>query len=246
MRRLRTPLSATATATAMGLAWALAAMPVPAQQRTDAAASGAGIYTCVDDKGNRLTSDRPIPACIGKEQRVLNRDGSLRRILPPTLTADERADQEAAERKAAAARAAQADAVRRDRNLITRFPNEAAHRKAREAALDTVRAAIKAGEQRVLDLAAARKPLEEEAEFYKGKTLPLRLKQQIDANDAAVEAQKNAAQNQEAELVRINRLYDAELAHLRLLWAGAQPGSVTPPAPAGTVDLNRGAASAGR
>jgi hypothetical protein len=229
-----------------GLAAALASSVANAQQRTDNPASGPGIYTCVDDKGNRLTSDRPIPACTHKEQRVLNRDGSLRRVVPPTLTADERADQEAAERKAAMARAAQADAVRRDRNLITRFPNETAHRKAREAALDTVRAAIKAGEQRVLDLAAARKPLDEEAEFYKGKNLPLRLKQQIDANDAAVEAQKNAAQNQEAELVRINRLYDAELAHLRLLWAGAQPGSVNPPAPVGTVDLSRGAASAPR
>lgn len=231
-----------------GLAGWLAAGPVAAQQRSDSAASGPGIYTCVDDRGNRLTSDRPIPACIHKEQRVLNRDGSLRRVVPPTLTAEERAEQEAAERRAAVARAAQADAVRRDRNLMTRFPNEASHRKAREAALDTVRLAIKASEQRVAELAAARKPLLEEAEFYKGKQLPLRLRQQIDANDAAVDAQKSAAQNQESELVRINRLYDAELAHLRLLWAGAQPGSITPPAlaPVGTVDVNRGASSATR
>ncbi len=229
-----------------GLLAALAAAgPSWGQARPDGAASGAGIYTCVDDKGNRLTSDRPIPACIGKEQRVLNRDGSLRRVLPPTLTADERAEQEAAERKAAAARAAQADAVRRDRNLMARYPNEAAHRKAREAALDTVRAAIKTTEQRVAELIAARKPLDEEAEFYKGRNLPLRLKQQLDANDGAMEAQRSATQNQEAELVRINRLYDAELAHLRLLWAGAQPGSL--PAPAAAPEAtSRASSSASR
>lgn len=202
-------------------------LPVQAAETATASAPG-GIYTCVDDKGNKLTSDRPIPACVAKEQRVLNKDGSLRRIVPPTMTADERAEQEAAERRAAVARAAQADAVRRDRNLMARFPNEATHNKAREAALDAVRAAMKATELRVADLKAARKPLDEEAEFYKGKAMPARLKQQIDANDGAVEAQRAAALNQEAELVRINKLYDAELSHLRKLWAGAQPGTLGP------------------
>lgn len=213
-----------------------------AQASSDSTPAGPGIYTCVDDKGNKLTSDRPIPACIAREQRVLNRDGSLRRIVPPTLSADERADVEARERAAASVRAAQADAVRRDRNLMNRFPNEAAHRKAREAALDTVRVAIKATEQRQAELTAARKPLEEEAEFYRGKTLPLKLKQQIDANDAAVDAQRSAAQNQEAEMVRINRLYDNELSHLRQLWGGAQPGSIGPV----PSDVSRGASSTAR
>jgi hypothetical protein len=54
------------------------------------------------------------------------------------------------------------------------------------------------------ELAAERKPLLDEAEFYKGKPLPPKLKAQIDANDAAVEAQRGGA-NQEAELDRINR-----------------------------------------
>ena len=62
-----------------------------------------GIYTCVDDSGRRLTSDRPIAACSAKEQRVLNRDGSLKAIHPPTLTAEERAEKEARDRKAALA-----------------------------------------------------------------------------------------------------------------------------------------------
>ena len=193
-----------------------------------AASASLGIYTCIDAQGHRLTSDRPITDCIGREQRVLNRDGSLQRVIPPTLTADERAEREAAERRAELARAGQADAVRRDRNLLARFPNEAAHRKSREAALDTVRLASKATEHRLKELAADRKPLMEEAEFYKGRALPLRLKQLIDANDAAVEAQRSAAANQEAELVRINKLHDVELERLRRLWAGAAPGSMGP------------------
>ncbi len=199
----------------------LAAAQAPAK-------AAAGIYTCIDDKGRRLTADRPIPECSRREQQVLNSDGSLRSVHPPTLTADERAEKEAGERAAAEARAAQFDAVRRDRNLTARYPTEAAHQRAREAALDTVRLAIKASEMRLRDLAAERKPLLDEAEFYKGKTLPPKLKAAIDANDAALDAQRGSAATQEAEVVRINKLYDAELERLRKLWSGAPAGSLGP------------------
>lgn len=218
-----------------GLAWAALFglsihRPVAAQT---SAAPASSIYTCVDSQGRRLTSDRPINDCSSREQKVLNRDGSLQRVLPPTLTAEERADREAAQRQADLQRAAQADAVRRDRNLLVRFPNEAVHRKSREAALDTVRLATRATEKRVKELSAERKPLLQEAEFYKGRQLPVRLKQSLDAVEAGVEAQRGAAANQEAEVVRINRLHDVELERLRLLWAGAQPGSLGPVGPVG-------------
>jgi len=217
-----------------GCALALAAalpLPAPAQP---AAAGFTGIYTCIDNEGRRLTSDRPIAVCRDREQRILSRDGSLRGVLPPTLTADELAVQEARERRAAELRAAQADAVRRDRNLMARYPNEGAHNRAREAALDTVRLAMKATEIRMRQLAAEAKPLRDEAEFYEGRSLPAALKAAIDANEVAVEAQRAASSNQVAELDRINRLYDAELDRLRRLWAGVVPGSMGPLAANGT------------
>jgi hypothetical protein len=209
---------------AAGAAWA--------QRDKASAPAPAGIYTCVDDKGRRLTSDRPIPECTHKEQRVLNKDGSLKAVRPATLTAEERAEQEARERAAADAKAAQADAVRRDRNLMARYPDQAAHDKARGAALDTIKLAIRATSLRLEALGLDRKPLLDESEFYKGKTLPAELKIALDANDAATAAQRSAMQGQEAELVRINKLYDAELAHLKQLWGGRQPGSLKAPTPA--------------
>jgi len=187
-----------------------------------------GIYTCVDANGRRLTADRPIAECRHKEQQILNRDGSVRGILPPTLTAEERAEKDARDRAAAETRVAAADAARRDRNLMARYPNEAAHQRAREVALDTVRLAIRTTELRVRELELARKPLLEEAEFYVGKPLPPKLRTALDANDASAEAQRSATATQEAELGRINRLYDAELDRLRRLWAGVAPGSLGP------------------
>jgi hypothetical protein len=220
--------SGSACETALALLALLLALALPGSARAQAPAPGTttGIYSCVDDKGRRVTADRPIPECANREQQLLNRDGSVRGVRPPILTADERAEKEARERAASEARAAQADAVRRDRNLMARYPTEAAHNRGREAALDTVRLAIKSTELRLRDLAAERKPLMAEAEFYVGKTLPAKLRAAIDANDAAIDAQRSAAGNQTAELDRINKLYDAELARLRALWAGAPAGSL--------------------
>ena len=221
------------------LGWLLlAAVGTVALAQTPAVKGGTGIYTCTDDKGRKLTSDRPIAECAGKEQQLLNRDGSVRAIVPPTLTADERAEKDARDRAASEARAAAADAVRRDRNLMARYPTEAAHTRAREAAVDTARLAAKATEIRLRELAAERKPLLDEAEFYLGKPLPPRLKAAIDANDAAAEAQRGAVLNQESELLRINRLYDAELDRLRRLWGGAQPGSLGPLPPSAAPASN--------
>jgi hypothetical protein len=46
--------------------------------------------------------------------------------------------------------------------------------------------------------------------------------------------------SQEAELDRVNRFYDSELARLKQLWAGALPGSMGP------LAVNGGASPAGK
>jgi hypothetical protein len=197
-------------------------------QQTNGVSQMAGIYTCTDERGIKRTSDRPIAECSDREQRVLNKDGSLKQVIPATLTPEERAEREAAERRAADQKAAYSDGVRRDRNLLARYRNEAIHNKARESALEVVRVSLRASEQRIKDLETEFKPLKDESEFYRGRALPARLRQQIDANQTSIAAQRELIQNQEAELVRVNRLFDLELQHLRKLWNGAPPGSIGP------------------
>jgi hypothetical protein len=186
------------------------------------------IYTCIDANGKKLTSDRPIPECSNRDQRVLNGDGSPNRIVPPTPTADERAVEEQREREATAERATRKDAIRRDRNLLSRFPDEATHGKARAKALDDIGNSVRISETRINLLKTERKPLLDEAEFYVGKSLPTKVKSALDANDAALDAQKELVQSQQGEIVRINGLFDAELARLKKLWAGTPAGSLGP------------------
>ena len=188
--------------------------------------SSGQVFTCVAGSGRTLTSDRLIGECMDREQRVLARDGTLLRVVPPSLTAEERAEKEARDQRAAAEAKAKVEAAKRDRNLMQRYPNADAHQKARDAALTDLRTSMQLSEKRQTELVTERKPLLDEAEFYKGKALPAKLRQQLDANEAAAAAQRDAQVNQKAELQRITALFDTELARLKRLWAGAAPGSI--------------------
>lgn len=202
----------------------LAVVTLPAASQTPRA--GSGIYTCLVG-GKKVTSDRPIPECLATGQKELNRDGSVLRMVPPTMTEEEKA---ALERKRVADEAERVrlrDAERRDKNLLGRFPDEAAHRRARDKALDDGRNAVRSSEARLALLKAERKPLLAEAEFYPPPmTIPAKLRQQLDANDASQKAQEGSIQIANAEVERINTLYDTELAKLKRLWAGAPLGSL--------------------
>jgi hypothetical protein len=189
-------------------------------------AQAAPIYACVDANGKRITSDRPIAECLAREHRVLNADGSTREVRRPAMTADEQAEADAQERARAVRAAIEADAVRSDRNLRARYPNEAAHQRSRALALDEVNRTVQLSQRRLDELALERKPLQDEAEFYSGRQMPPLLKQQLDGNDAAMQAQRELMANQQAEAGRVNAAFDAELVRLRAMWSGAAPGKL--------------------
>src|SRR4051794_4667289 len=95
------------------------------------ASAPGGIYTFVGSKGRRLTSDRPILDCIDREQTELSPSGKIVRKLGPSMTAEERAAEEEKQRKALEEKARLEDEKRRDRALLSRFPDRATHDKER-------------------------------------------------------------------------------------------------------------------
>jgi hypothetical protein len=185
----------------------------------------AEIYICTDAQGRNHTSDRPIRACIDRPQRILNRDGSLRGILQPSLTAQELAEKEAREKREAERAAAFAEAARRERNLLLRYPDEDSHRSSRAASLEPTRLAMELTATRQSQLARERKALDEEVKALGDKPVPSDLRTQLDANQTAVSAQRVLSRSQQAEFDRISRAFDRELLILRRLWAGAKPGT---------------------
>lgn len=189
-------------------------------------ASAQGIYTCTDAKGRRLTADRPIIDCIDREQTELSNGGLPRRKIAPTPTAAEQAAEEEKAKRFEEQRIRVAEDKKRERALVTRYPNRGLHDKERAVALALVDSVTAAAQKRAGELIAQRQTLDGEAEFYKidpSKTPP-KLKRQITDVDAQLATQRRLLTDQDAEKVRVNARFDDELSRLKVLWA--QDGAV--------------------
>ena len=191
--------------------------------------AGGTVFLCVDAKGRKITSDRPIPECADREQKEFNPSGTVRRVVPPIPTANERAELDLRERKAAEEQQRLAEQKRLQKLLVARYPTQAVHDADRAKALQAVQDVILAGRKRIVDLHAQRKKLDEETEFYPApRQWPPQLKRQMDDNMQQLAAQERFLAAQEDEKKRIAARYDEELLRLRQLWAQHQAASAEP------------------
>jgi hypothetical protein len=191
-----------------------------------------GIYTCIDARGHRLTADRPIRECIDREQKELNASGTVKRRIGPSLTAQELAAAEEKARKAAEERNRLVEERKRERALLTRYPDRAAHDKERMAALARLDEAIATARRNTEELLASRKRIEKELEFYESdpSKVPAKITKQIEENEQHMQAQMRFIVNQDVEKRRVNAQFDEELAKLKPLWAQAAAPSAAVPA----------------
>jgi hypothetical protein len=184
-------------------------------------AAQTGIYTCTDAKGRKLTADRPIPECNDREQKVLNPSGTVKTKVGPSLTAQERAEQEAKQKREAEERERTQEEKRRDRALLIRYPSKGVHDQERTEALAQINVVIKAASTRLEELARQRKSLDDEMEFYKKDPTkaPAYLRRQVDESNQSQAVQKKFIAEQEAEARRVNLRFDDELTRLKPLWS---------------------------
>lgn len=179
------------------------------------------IYSCVDAKGRRLTSDRPIAECIDREQKLLNPSGTVKGKVGPSLTAQERSEIEAQERAAQEEQARLAEEKRRDRALLVRYPNKSVHDEERTLAIEQIKVVKQAALNRVRELESQRRAVLDEMEFYKKdpRRAPPSVRRQLDEVNLSLAVQARFIADQDAEIKRVNNRFDEELARLKLLWA---------------------------
>lgn len=209
-------------------------MPLPRRSRLAGAAAllllslGAqaqnntqSIYTCTDGKGRRITSDRPIVDCLDREQQRLGRTGTVREVIPPSYTREEREKVEAKRRAEQEEQARVQEERRRERALLIRYPNQGVHDKERQEALAQIDDVIAAVHKREAALIEQRKGIAQELEFYQGDLAkaPLWLRRKVEDNDKQMDVQKRFLVDQTQEKQRVNARFDEELAKLKQLWA---------------------------
>lgn len=187
-----------------------------------------GIYTCIDARGRKLTSDRPIPECRDREQQILNPSGTVRDRVRPTLTAHERQEQEAKDKLAREERALQLEEKRRDRALLIRYPSKAVHDRERQEAVSQIGVVRHAAQNRVGELLRQRAAIDTEMEFYQKdpSKAPPSVRRQIEEVAISLAVQERFIADQDAEIKRVNERFDEELGRLKQLWAMQHPAAV--------------------
>ena len=203
------------------IALAACAMVQPAALAQTTA--GTFMYTCVFN-GKVYTADRPPTECANVDMRELNRDGSVRRIIPRPLTLEEQRARALETKKKIEDEERQLAQRRRDRSLLEAYATEAEIEAARKKSMEGAEQIIKRSQERALSLAQDRKRLDDESEFYKKREQPDSLKRAFALNAQAVGAEEKIIAEARGEVDRINERFDAERKRFRELVAqGARP-----------------------
>lgn len=188
------------------------------------------MFSCVAN-GKTYSADRPPPECANSDMRELNRDGSVRRVIPRPLTVEEQRARALEAKKKLEEEEKLMAQRRRDRALLEAYATDAEIEAARKKSLESAEQAIKRSQERTDSLAKDRKRLDDEADFYKKREQPDSLKRAYALNAQAVSAEERIMAEARGEVARINERFDGERKRYKeLLAQGARPVQRNPEA----------------
>lgn len=197
--------------------WLLGSGLAGAQQQ-----SSGHVFSCKDARGHTLTSDRPIPDCVDREQRELRSTGGVLRTLGPTYSEAEAAAREAHERQESLNAAERLNERRRELALRMRYPTESTLEHERDEALAQADAITRIAKARTAELIEERKKIDDELEFYQRDIAraPDAVRRRLEDNMRSLRAQVRLMRAQSEERKQLNARFDEERTRLVPYWHG--------------------------
>jgi hypothetical protein len=182
------------------------------------------LYVCTTTNGRTLTGDMPPYDCQNVAIRELNSDGSVKRVIEPPLTPEQKKKREQEEKQRRDRERQAQEQLRKDRALLETYASEDEIEASRDRTLASRQALIGRANRQLKEFNMDRKRLDDEAEFYQKRQMPDKLKRALDDNAALQAQQLRAIDDIRADMQRINERYDGELQRFRdLVMRGATP-----------------------
>jgi hypothetical protein len=173
-----------------------------------AATPASGRFYCCD--GGRICGDALPEQCRGKAYRILDSSGNLLKEVGPPLTAEQKA-QAAAEALRKKELEEQAKEQRhKDQALLDTYATPQDIDLAQNKAEADVNLAIKGAEERIAAARKQRKKFEDEAEFYKKKSLPPEVAKGLRDADHEIKTQQELLDVKKGDAATIKAKYDAD------------------------------------
>ncbi len=177
---------------------------------------------CQNAQGRNVCGDILPQECYARAYRVINGQGITVRRVDAPLTAEQRAQRELELiRKKKEAEAAY-EARRQDEALLAAYASEKDFDTVRDRAIETATVSLQEVQTKLAEAEKLKKKLVDELEFYKKKSPPETLKQQIKANEADLQFIRANLEAREQEIEKIKARYEAE----RQRYVGLKQGTI--------------------
>ncbi len=180
---------------------ALVAAPLGAQTQT---------YRCIAKDGKKYYSSTIPRQCIGRRVEVLNAQGTVIKRIDPEADEQARQEKAAALEKKRAVEEANRERERRNRALLATYTSARDIEDARARALVDNQKSMRDVEARIDAARKRRAGYEKEAEFYKGKTPPAKLTEDMNTADVEIKANEDLLAEKKKEVAHINARYDED------------------------------------
>jgi len=193
-------------------------------------AQASGEFYCCQDPGTgrRVCGDVLPDQCRGRAYRVLDSGGNIVKEVGAALTPEQKAEQVAENRRRKQLEDASREQRRRDQALLDTYAMPEDIDLAQKKAEADVNFAILATISRIDQARTKRKKFEDEAEFYKKKTLPPDLERDLRALDHEIKLQQELLDIKKRDFESIKAKYDADRKRYFELTRRPLPAAPTP------------------
>lgn len=192
------------------------------------ALAAGNLFCCADQNGKQVCGDLLPQACYGRAYREIGESGRTLRFVAAPLTAEQRAQQAEEEEKRKAEEAVLKEKQRKDQALLNTYSSPKDIETMRLRAQENVQKSIKAAETRITEIRAKRKSFENEAEFYKKKTMPADVQRGLHDTAYEIKAQESIIEAKKKELGIIRLKYDDDLRRFNNLIRRGGLSALTP------------------
>ena len=163
------------------------------------------LYCCIDATGKQACGDTLPRGCYGRAYREIGPNGLTIREVAAPLTAEQRAQRAREDEQRKQEEILQKEQARKDQALLNTYGSLEELDFIRERALNEALSAIKKAEEAIEATHLVRKKFEDEAEFYKNKTLPADVDKGLRDTEFEIKTQEAiiATRRKEIETLRV-------------------------------------------
>lgn len=174
------------------------------------------VFTCKDDTGRTLTSDRPIPECSRKVMRELSAAGVVKNEHAAPLTAEQVRQKKVEDEQRRLAEIKRRQEESRDKALLVAFPNMAALDSARLRQINDLKSELALVEARMVKEYQTLKAAQAEARTQ-GNNVSFAVKRKIQLSSSSILTDNDVLTRIQADITKTNERFDEDAKRLASL-----------------------------